>query len=105
MTRCMFLVTALTGMVLAGPAMAQMSGSLLCQQDAKQVRDYLESRQATLPKEKQQSAMEQLQLYEGQCSDQSDSASAQLTALRKDLGMQPIDPQSAQMPPQQKQQR
>lgn len=98
MKQTVFVATVLAGSVLAGSAMAQMSGALSCERNAQQVRDYIKTHEATLPQDKLRTALERLNLYEGQCTDQSDFASTQLSELRNDLGMQAMQPQSAQTP-------
>lgn len=98
MKRTVFLVTILAGSVMAGSAQAQMSGALSCERNAQQVRDYIKAHETTLSQDKLRMARERLTLYEGQCSDQSDSASTQLSELRKELGMELMQPQSAQTP-------
>ncbi|GEM_PF-6847164 len=98
MKQTVFFATVLISGVIAGSAMAQMSGALSCERNAQQVRDYIKSHESTLPQDKQQAALERLSLYEGQCNDQSDFASTKLSELRGELGMPHMQPQSAQTP-------
>lgn len=91
-------VAAALALAVAAPAGAQMSGMILCEQDAKQIREHLEANKSQWSEQQYTSAKERLDVAERQCGQDATAVTQQLTELRKDMGMQPMDPQAAQTP-------
>jgi hypothetical protein len=82
---------------LVTPAAAQeMGGQIVCMQDARQVRDYLDANRASLSPAQVRDAEKRLDVIASQCRGQVQLGLSDLTVLRRDLQAQ-VE-QQAQVP-------